>query len=292
VAWEIVYAIVHFIYIAMSNTTHTSLISFDDIVFEGRNKAYGAYVLRRIYGRHVYTAVLLATLLIALLIAFPVLIQRIWPSKVMATGLIELPQPVIELQQIDIPTTAVTPPPPAGRPQAVTVRPPANVAPTVVPDELAKPTIDKPQNVVDVEGPVAVGPVATDGTGLGEVGSVGTGKDTSAKPATPAEMQPFIHVEEMPDFVGGQAALAKYLQRHLRYPSMALRSSISGKVFVAFTVNSDGTIKDVQILKGLGYGTDEEATRVISSMPAWKPGRQNNRAVPVRYTLPITFRYE
>ncbi|UOQ81063.1 energy transducer TonB [Hymenobacter sp. 5414T-23] len=96
----------------------------------------------------------------------------------------------------------------------------------------------------------------------------------------------------MPDFVGGQAALAKYLQRHLRYPASALRSSISGRVFVAFTVNSDGTIKDVEILKGLGYGTDEEATRVISAMPAWKPGRQNNRAVPVRYTLPITFRYE
>lgn len=276
----------------MTNTTHTPLISFDDIIFEGRNKAYGAYVLRRIYGRHVYTAVLLATALIALLIAFPILVQRIWPSKTVAADIIDLPLPIIEFQPIQMPTTTVTPPPPAARPQAVTVRPPAETAPTVVPDELAKPTIDKPHSAVDKEGPVATGPVATDGTGLGEVGSVGTGKDTSAKPAAPAEIQPFIHVEEMPDFVGGQAALAKYLQRNLRYPSMALRSSISGRVFVAFTVTADGSIKDVEILKGLGYGTDEEAKRVISSMPAWKPGRQNNRAVPVRYNLPITFRYE
>jgi protein TonB len=276
----------------MTTTTHTPLLSLDDIVFEGRNKAYGAYVLRRIYGRHLYTAVLLATALIALLIAFPILIQRIWPSATVAADIIELPQPVIEFQRIEIPTTAVTPPPPAGKPQVVTVRPSAETAPTVVPDELAKPTIDKPQNAVDVEGPVVVGPVATEGTGLGQVGSVGTGNDTAARPVVATEMKPFIHVEEMPDFVGGPSALAKYLQRHLRYPASALRESVSGKVFVAFTVNTDGSIKDVEILKGLGYGTDEEATRVISAMPAWKPGRQNNHAVPVRYTLPITFRYE
>ncbi|TGD78305.1 energy transducer TonB [Hymenobacter wooponensis] len=275
----------------MTNTTHTPLISFDDIVFEGRNKAYGAYVLRRIYGRHLYTAVLLATALTALLIAFPILIQRIWPSKTVAADIIELPQPVIQLQDIVIPKPEVTPPP-AAQQQRVIVRPPAEVVPTVVPDALAKPTEDKPQTTTDQEGPAVVGPVAIDGPGLGEKVGIGSGKDTFATPTAPAEMKPFIHVEEMPDFVGGQAALAKYLQRHLRYPASALRSSISGRVFVAFTVNSDGTIKDVEILKGLGYGTDEEATRVIGSMPAWKPGRQNNRAVPVRYTLPITFRYE
>ncbi|TGE05268.1 energy transducer TonB [Hymenobacter fodinae] len=276
----------------MTNTSQTPIISFDDIVFEGRNKAYGAYVLRRIYGRHVYTAVLLATALTTLLIAFPILVQRLWPSKVVVPGLLDLPKPVIEFEQVKLPTDVVTPPPAAAQPKTVTVRPPAETAPTVVRDELAKPANDKPENTVDIEGPVAVGPVATDGTGLGEIVGPGNGKDTTGKPTAPAEMTPFVHVEEMPDFVGGQAALAKYLQRHLKYPSSALRSSISGKVFVAFTVNSDGTIKDVEILKGLGYGTDEEATRVISSMPAWKPGRQNNRAVPVRYTLPITFRYE
>ncbi|QJX47147.1 TonB family protein [Hymenobacter taeanensis] len=275
----------------MTNTTHTPLLSLDDIVFEGRNKAYGAYVLRRIYGRHLYTAVLLATALTALLIAFPILIQHFWPSKTVSPGIIELPPPIIELQDITLPKDKVAPQP-AARPRTVVVRPPAETVPTVVPDALAKPPIEKPQSTVDVEGPVVVGPVATDGTGLGNVSNVGSGKDTFATPTAPAEVKPFIHVEEMPDFVGGQAALAKYLQRHLRYPASALRSSISGRVFVAFTVNSDGTIKDVEILKGLGYGTDEEATRVISAMPAWKPGRQNNRAVPVRYTLPITFRYE
>ncbi|UOQ81064.1 hypothetical protein [Hymenobacter sp. 5414T-23] len=106
----------------MTNTTHTPLLSLDDIVFEGRNKAYGAYVLRRIYGRHLYTAVLLATALTALLIAFPILIQHFWPSKTVSPGIIELPPPIIELQDITLPKDKVAPQP-AARPRTVVVRP-------------------------------------------------------------------------------------------------------------------------------------------------------------------------
>lgn len=274
----------------MTNTTHTPLLSLDDIVFEGRNKAYGAYVLRRLYGRHVYTAVLLATALAALLIAVPTLVQRLWPSTIVAAELVPLPEGII-LTDVDVPKPAVITPPAAQ--QAVVVRPPApSIATRVVSDELAKPTVQPLENATVVEGPVTVGPVASEGDAVGNVIGGKTGNDTAARPVVATEMKPFIHVEEMPDFVGGQKALAKYLQRHLRYPASALRESVSGRVFVAFTVNTDGAIKDVEILKGLGYGTDEEASRVISSMPAWKPGRQNNHAVPVRYTLPITFRYE
>ncbi|SNC77439.1 protein TonB [Hymenobacter gelipurpurascens] len=275
----------------MTTTTHTPLLSLDDIVFEGRNKAYGAYVLRRIYGRNLYTAVALATALMALLIAIPIVVQRIWPSTVVAAYIFELPPPVVHLTDIVIPKQE-TLPPPAAR-QAVVVRPPATALPTrVVPDEQVKPTVEPLKPVEATDGPSVVGPVASDGPTVGTVGDVSTGNDTAAHTTVPATTKPFIHVEEMPDFIGGQAALAKYLQRHLRYPASALREGVSGKVFVAFTVNSDGTIMDVEILKGLGYGTDEEASRVISSMPAWKPGRQNKHAVPVRYTLPITFRYE
>jgi protein TonB len=101
-----------------------------------------------------------------------------------------------------------------------------------------------------------------------------------------------MHVEVMPEFAGGQEALRRYMQRNLRYPGTALSTGVAGKVYITFVVNADGSISNVEVLKGLGYGLDEEATRVVRGMPAWKPGQQNNHAVAVRYTMPITFRYE
>jgi protein TonB len=96
----------------------------------------------------------------------------------------------------------------------------------------------------------------------------------------------------MPEFAGGNAALMRYLRDHLRYPSQALREQIEGRVFVSFVVQADGTIADISIPKGLGYGLDEEAQRVVRQMPAWTPGQQAHHAVPVRFTLPITFRIQ
>ncbi len=96
----------------------------------------------------------------------------------------------------------------------------------------------------------------------------------------------------MPKFVGGNEALIRYMQKNLRYPPLALRNSVAGRVYISFTVQADGAIVDVHVLKGLGFGTDEEAARVVKNMPAWTPGQQNKHNVAVRYTMPITFHYE
>jgi protein TonB len=96
----------------------------------------------------------------------------------------------------------------------------------------------------------------------------------------------------MPDFVGGRLALQRYLQKHLRFPNAALAAQVSGRVYVSFVVQTDGSIGDVTVLKGLGYGTEEAAARVVREMPAWTPGMQNHHLVPVRFTLPITFQFE
>jgi protein TonB len=101
-----------------------------------------------------------------------------------------------------------------------------------------------------------------------------------------------VYVEKMPEFAGGQAALLQYLRSHLRYPSRALAEGVGGRVFLSFVVGADGVISEVTILKGLGYGLDEEALRVVRQMPAWTPGYQSKHAVPVRFTLPITFQYQ
>ncbi|ODS78701.1 MAG: hypothetical protein ABS46_16670 [Cytophagaceae bacterium SCN 52-12] len=99
----------------------------------------------------------------------------------------------------------------------------------------------------------------------------------------------FLAVEEMPEFPGGNKELLRFLAKHIRYPGEAVRAGVQGKVYLAFTINKEGHIRAPRVLQGLGYGTDEEALRVVTSMPRWKPARQNQQPVSVEYTLPISF---
>ncbi|UOQ66733.1 energy transducer TonB [Hymenobacter volaticus] len=144
-----------------------------------------------------------------------------------------------------------------------------------------------PDLAIDAD-PGVIGNEGGTSTTAGPAGSDTAGSTTKAPPAPTI----FLTAEIMPEFLGGQEALQRYMQKNLRYPSLALRNNIEGKVYISFTVMADGSVADVQVLKGLGYGTDEEAARVVRNMPAWKPGQQNKHAVSVRYTMPITFRYE
>lgn len=105
----------------------------------------------------------------------------------------------------------------------------------------------------------------------------------------PPEDEIFTAVEQQAQFPGGPSAWVEFLNRTLKYPLSAQRAKVGGRVFVSFVVNTDGSVQDVDILKGVGFGCDEEAIRIIKSMPLWKPGRQSDRAVRSRYTQPITF---
>jgi len=99
----------------------------------------------------------------------------------------------------------------------------------------------------------------------------------------------FTVVEQNPEFPGGMSELGRYLGRAIKYPAAAQRANVQGKVFVQFVVGEDGDIRDPRIMKGIGFGCDEEALRVTLNMPNWKPGRQNGKAVAVQYNLPIAF---
>lgn len=112
--------------------------------------------------------------------------------------------------------------------------------------------------------------------------------------ADPIELAPekakeFIHVEQNPEFAGGNAAMAEFLRKNLKYPAAASQAGIQGRVFVQFTVGSDGKVENVQAIKGIGFGCDEEAVRVIGLMKDWKPGKQGGIPVRVRFTMPIVF---
>lgn len=106
------------------------------------------------------------------------------------------------------------------------------------------------------------------------------------------EVEPeiFTIVEDMPEFPGGQGEMMKYLRKNVKYPPLAKDAGIQGRVFVTFVVGKDGQVTDVKVMKGIGYGCDEEALRVVEKMPAWKPGKQRGKAVKVQFNLPITFR--
>ena len=108
----------------------------------------------------------------------------------------------------------------------------------------------------------------------------------------PVEEEIFDVVEEMPEFPGGMAALMQYLGKNIKYPTIAQETGIQGRVIVQFVVNRDGSIVDAKVVRSVDPYLDKEAIRVISSMPKWKPGKQRNKAVRVKYTLPVMFRLQ
>ena len=103
------------------------------------------------------------------------------------------------------------------------------------------------------------------------------------------EEEVFTIVESMPEFPGGQAKLFEFLGKNTKFPPAAIANSISGKVYVNFTIGKDGKIRDVKIIRGVHDLLDKEALRVVKSMPPWKPGKQRGKAVNVSYNLPINF---
>ncbi len=99
----------------------------------------------------------------------------------------------------------------------------------------------------------------------------------------------FWRVEEPPQFFGGEDSLARYVKHHLKYPAAAREAKITGLVHVKFIIESDGQVTHAEIVRSLGYGCDEEALRVVSGLPKWKPGRQSGKAMRVQQFLPIRF---
>ena len=106
------------------------------------------------------------------------------------------------------------------------------------------------------------------------------------------EAEIFKVVEEMPEFPGGAAKMMEFIQKNIKYPMMARESDIQGRVFVNFVVEPNGEISNVEVLRGIGGGCDEEAVRVVKSMPSWKPGKQRGSAVRCAFTVPIIFKLQ
>ncbi|WP_181305821.1 energy transducer TonB [Rufibacter sp. XAAS-G3-1] len=270
-----------------TNTAYAATL--DDLIFEGRNKAYGAYVLRKLYDRHISQATLYAIALFLIGFSVPILVNRLLPKAEVPARMIkphtgtwvdiDLPH-VEEIKEVK----AVVPA--AAQPTGPTVK---NVTIKVV--EETKPVTDEIPTQDQLQ-TASSGLVTSAGDGTGNLNnpepSGGNGTSTATGVESGAtETEVFISVENMPQFEGGLPKLMEFVSKNLRYPRAAQASGIEGTVVVSFVIATTGHITDIQVLKGLGYGTEEEAIRVMKKLPRWKPGNQNGRNVPVRMTLPI-----
>lgn len=248
-----------------------SIPTFDDIVFEIRNKQYGAYVLRKNYNRNV-----IISLLSGITIVFGVIIISYLNAKAIENRNRRAERQVeIRMENLDQPNEIVAPPPPPPPPADVVQQAryiPPVVVDSVKPEEVTKlMTADQAQTEVRNEEVTEVQAVSEE-----------VQEDV-------AEPEPFYVVEEMPSFPGGPTELQRYLAEHTQYPEVAKENNIQGKVIIKFCVTPKGGVEQASVLKGVDPELDKEAIRVVNTLPAFKPGKQGGKAVPVWFIVPINF---
>ncbi len=256
-----------------------------DIIFENRDKSYGAYLLRRDYPKRLKQSLLITFTLVFFTSLW--LMNNGEGSRPMVTTFV-LP-PDVHLKATD----PVKPPEvkPAMPKPAQPMAQVANPTYVIVPDNSA----DKKTNTIDdlEKGIIGIADVEGDDLTNGPPqlsahGGDGNNSDVAvAKPEEPKEMAPLLVAEEMPEFPGGKDAFLKFMLRNLRQPDN-MDAGEKVVVRVKFVVDVDGSIKSMQVMQS-GGTLDAEVMRVVGKMPKWKPGKQNGRFVPVYFHLPVTF---
>ncbi len=263
-----------------------------DLVFEGRNQAYGAYKLRKgTAKRNIWSIliVLIAAVVIFSAIAIKNVIQA--NQRVAVTTAVELSslETKKEAKVEKKAPVKIEPPKPVERVKSSI----KFTAPVIKKDEEVKPE-EEMKNQDDLQKTkTTIG--AFNVQGNDEIGGeVLKAKEEIAQPEPPKEEENkvFDVVEEQPSFPGGPAAMMQWLKDNIKYPVVAAENGIEGRVIVQFVVSKTGSISDVRVARGVDPSLDREAIRVVSSMPKWTPGKQNGTTVNVRYTLPVTFKLQ
>ena len=268
--------------------------SWVDLVFEGKNHAYGAYQLRKQTGLRNAKAILIMFLIavaIAVVVAVKGVVENAMKQDVAIDADIELAklaekkeakvekkhdEPKIEKIEVERVKSSVK-----------------FTAPEIKKDDEVKPEEELKSQEDLSKTNTAIG--AFDVKGNDEAaGEVLKAKEVIAQPEPPKEEETkvFDVVEQMPSFPGGPSALFEYLSKNIKYPVVAEENGIQGRVIVTFVVEKDGSITDVRVVKSVDPSLDKEAQRVVKSMPRWIPGKQNGSAVRVKYTVPVTFRLQ
>lgn len=244
---------------------------FDDLVFDNRNKAYGAYVIRKSYTFNIFIGLIIGLFVIGTVIAIPY-IQSLFKSKkeVVLQKKVEVNMENIEPLKED-------------KPEIKIEEPKMDLVKFTVPII----TTEEDVEIVTQEDLQASNPgnITQEGD-INFTGMQGDGDETVGDTKTD---EVFTVVEQMPEFPGGESAMNDFLDKNLQYPQMAKEQSIQGKVWIGFIVDKFGNVSNVEVLRGIGGGCDEEAARVVGIMPRWNPGKQSGRPVIVKFRFPINF---
>lgn len=272
------------------------LISRDwtEMVFEGRNKEYGAYRLRKNAGkRNLYS--LITIFIAALAIWGGISLVKFVESRtksVAQTSVAELsalnqPKKKAEVKQQQKVKLE--------QPEQVVERVKSSVkftAPVIKKDDEVKPEDELKTQEELMNTKTAIGALDVKGNddAGGEVLKL---KEAVAQPEPKPEVEKvFDVVEQMPSFPGGPSALMEWLSNNVKYPVVAQENGVQGRVVVSFVVERDGSITDVKVVRGVDPSLDKEASRVVRAMPRWIPGKQNGSAVRVKYNVPVAFRLQ
>lgn len=254
-----------------------------DLVFAGRNKAYGAYQLRDTADTDTTKALFIGVILFLLAVSSPMILSMIESdsgadiNRTIETEVVLSEPPPVDEEAV-IPPPIVEPPPP--RVDQVRMPPPVVVEAAQVRDE-EPPTVE--QLKVADPGPKTV---AGDPTAAIRI-DLPVGEGPKDQEVTESVDHIFTAVEVPPTPQGGLEEFYKYVGRNYNYPAQAQEQGVSGRVLLQFVVERDGSLTDIQVLRDLKYGTGEEAVRMLKRAPKWKPGIQNGRPVRVQFTLPI-----
>lgn len=282
----------------MAKDVDLSSKEWRDIVFEGKNKEYGAYEMRaKSVSRHNKAMIVIVIVIIAVF-ALAFLVNTVIKS-VEARPTDEAEQALVEMA-----TEEAEEETPEEEPQRVEEQQPEVVKEellntvklteiAIVDDNEVKEEIKSQDELRETE--TAVGKQNED-RGVDDIINAQEHKDVvvveEKKPEPVDDNKVFESVEQDPQFPGGDAALLKYVSDHIRYPSVAQENNIQGRVVVQFVVTKTGSIGQVKVVRSKDPDLDKEAVRVVKTLPKFVPGKMNGHAVNVWYTLPITFRLQ
>lgn len=267
-----------------------------DMVFDGKNKSYGAFQLRKgTSSRNIKSLIILviAAALVGGFLAWKVIEQKQAEQQAAymeAMELSKLQKEAKKQEKKQVVKPKVEPKkeiPVARQTQKFT-------APVIKKDELVKEE-NQIKQMDKLDDKVAVGTENHEGTKDRNVEAVRNDIAVNTPPPAPKEEvtnKVFDVVEVMPSFPGGQGALMSYLNSHTKYPVVAQENGVQGRVTVSFVVERDGSITDVHVVRSVDPSLDREAARVVSSMPNWQPGKQNGSAVRVKFNVPVQFKLQ
>ncbi|QEC76213.1 energy transducer TonB [Mucilaginibacter ginsenosidivorax] len=256
-----------------------------DVVFNLRNKSYGAYELRKDNSKNTSRALIYAIVFFVLVVSAPTIVAKIRglipkaDDKVKITDVVLLPPPPVDQTKKPPP-----PPPEPPKPKVDQVRFP--------------PPIVKPDNEVKEKDPPTVKELQVADPGQKDQKGDPNQEIRIDEPVGNSDIKQvveedpnkiFASVENLPEFPGGQDKFIAYLSKNIRYPAVDRENGTQGRVILTFVVERDGSLTDIKVTRSLSQGTDAEATRVLKSSPKWKPGIQNGRPVRVQYSVPVSF---